>query len=518
MLKENPGKGSSVAATTTTTSNKADQAWRSICLAHGVRCFCTRSWKFFLPLFLSRSCGGSLRPTAAMTLAHNLAVATLSTTAAHLYRNSGSSSDGSTTTTTTTTTSSNKTSFFRAMLLENVSLVGLGVLMASFGFHAQSQALEEASVYSDSCERPFASPLFVGAIVFGCIDAVCFNLLSTVITKEWVATLYYKKNDDTVKDTNKDTNSKDNNKDNSSTNLAAANARLTQIDLLTATLCRLVVSTLVSNIGDQMVVLFLVLQHAVGALIIVTNIQRALRLQPHLAFAASTSSSSTSTSTSLTKPSVLQINPFHIFYDQTVPSRSKMLTLSHVLLYGTILAPGAVLNAYLHSQVPARTIAWFGTGANLLGALATILTPPLIATLDTYRVCLLAQFFQTGCVLLAAFSFYHVPASDTQSHTTSWLFVGGFLLPIVASRLGFWTFDLAERQIMQGTIPRETQTLYLTTERGLTQLVSLTMMCLCYVFSHPDSFGILVNISALAIASASVLLGLSSQVAATVQY
>jgi hypothetical protein len=278
-------------------------------------------------------------------------------------------------------------------------------------------------------------------------------------------------------------------------------------------MCRIFVSTIVQLAGYKMVVIILVIQHAVGALVIHANIKRALTLQPHLAF----DSAVRAKESSLNKPSALQINPFNIFFDNTIPRRSKMVTIAYVLLYCTVLSPGAVLNAWLNSRVSARTIAWFGSSANLLGALATLLAPPLIAIFDKYRVCVLAQFFQCACVVIAAFSFNRSmnsagDAHDDDNDADSWLFVGGFLVPLALSRIGFWAFDLSERQIMQGTIPREKQTLYLTTERGLTQLVSLSMMCVCYVFSDPASFGILVNISATSVVSASVVLGICQSI------
>ena len=104
------------------------------------------------------------------------------------------------------------------------------------------------------------------------------------------------------------------------------------------------------------------------------------------------------------------------------------------------------MNAWLNSvlqknkeiAITEETIAWFGSSSNLLGALATLITPPLIGMVGKFSAGVLAQFFQTACILFAAFHFnFGVDES---------LLVGRFLIPVAVSRVGLWAFDLAERQ------------------------------------------------------------------------
>ena len=235
-------------------------AWKSICVSYAVRCIADRSWSFFLPLYLSRGCGSSLRPTAALSLTQNLAVATLSTGAADLYQSMQAERN-------------NLDAFLRVTIIENVAVVLGGLLLVSFA--------AEASTDQDLCGTPLRSHVYLLALVCGSIDAICSSLLSTVISKQWVATLFHRtgaaQDDDGEQKADRD----------GSADLSSANATLSQIDLIVATICPLLVSTVIRYGGGYTTVLsMLVGQHAFGAVLIVASVQRALRLQPQLGIAS----------------------------------------------------------------------------------------------------------------------------------------------------------------------------------------------------------------------------------------
>lgn len=448
------------------------RAWRSVCAAHAVRCVADRSWSFFLPLYLSRGCKGSLRPTAAFSLTQNLAVAMLSAAAADLYQSIQRSNGG-------------LSAFVRATILENCAVVLGGLLLVAFATQTNQSA--------DLCSGPLQSGIYVMALLCGATDAVCSSLLSTILSKQWVATLYHNKGGKT-----------DDPKEGGNTDLSGANATLSQIDLVAATICPLLVSSIIRYGGGYTVVLtVLVSQHALGAVLIVTNASRALRLQPELAGVAKKDDSARA----------VQWNPFSVFVDPAVPLKAKVVMTAFVLLFCTVLSPGSVMNAWLNSIrddedpiVSEETIALFGSTSNLFGALATLLTPPLIRWFGIYKAGTTAQFFQTSCVVCAVASFFQFSDSSKSGQLLVW----GFLFPIAISRVGLWGFDLVERQILQERVPAERQTVFFNAERGWTQLISLGMMYLCYVFAEPSSFSILVGVSATAVVSSSILLALSS--------
>lgn len=146
---------------------ETSKAWVSICVAHAVRCLTDRSWNFFLPLYLSKPCGNSLRSIAAVELAQGIAITTLSTTAATAYRSSSRPPIAS---------------FTRAVTTENVAIVLTCISLSMFAGNAQDA--------SSLCEFPLRSPLFWLAILFACIGSLCSSILTTIISKEWVGSLY----------------------------------------------------------------------------------------------------------------------------------------------------------------------------------------------------------------------------------------------------------------------------------------------------------------------------------------
>jgi Ferroportin1 (FPN1) len=373
-----------------------------------------------------------------MALAKNLAVVSLSTTAANFYH-------------------STSNPFVKATIIENIAVVLGGALLSLFAYTSNEIV----------CEAPFASSLFGIALICACIDAVATSLLTTIISKEWVAVLFP-----------------------NSHALASANARLSQIDLLAATLCPILVSSILELGGYSVVLSLLISQHALGAFVILRQIDRALKLKPHLVIASSEKGGFRKDSGSF--------NPFCIFMDNVVPLRAKLVTASFVLLYFTVLSSGAVMTAWLNSShTHQQTIAWFGSACNLVGAFATVAAPPLIRRVGKFHAGVLAQLGQCACCIMASLAFYRSSNNAV------------FLILVVASRMGVYVFDLAERQILQESVPRLRQTIFLSTERGLRELALFGMMYLSYWHSKPESFGILVNFSTAASILSSFLLAIA---------
>lgn len=408
----------------------------------------------------------------------------------------------------------------RATLLENAAVVAGGLLLVLFA--------SEANKSPELCSSPLQSNVYLLALLCGSIDAICSSLLSTVVSKQWVATLFHQDTTDNPSDNDDDDNNgKIKRTDSSSSALSSANAQLSQIDLVAATLCPLLVSYIIRYGGGYTTVLFfLVGQHAFGAILIVWSIQRALRLEPRLGGNhITTKTTNNDNDKKPSSPSFSFSNPFIVFTDKAVPLQAKLVTAAFVLLFCTVLSPGSMMNAWLnsvrqHTQssvLSEETIALFGSTSNLFGAFATLLTPRCIQWFGLYKAGAVLQFAQTGCVLLAAYTILSVVRAMNESTRTDndnmdtllqqLLYVG--LVPLAVSRVGLWGFDLVERQILQETVPRSRQTVFFNAEKGLTQLVSLGMMQVCYIYADPDSFGMLASLSACAVFTASVVLGVA---------
>ena len=107
---------------------------------------------------------------------------------------------------------------------------------------------------------------------------------------------------------------------------------------------------------------------------------------------------------------------------------------------------------------------------------------------------LLSLGLQLTCVITAV-------VSVTGSSGTHPLMVA-----ITASRLGLWGFDLSERQIVQEdavkTLPATEKTMLFNWEKALCNAAYLVMVGLSLIYDSPADFGVLIVVSAAAIAAA----------------
>ena len=86
--------------------------------------------------------------------------------------------------------------------------------------------------------------------------------------------------------------------------------------------------------------------------------------------------------------------------------------------------------------------------------------------------------------------------------------VWGFLGCLIMSRVGLWSFDLAERQIMQEFVPEEKRGIINSVEFSLTNVFSLLSYFLGVVWSRPEQFGVIVIISFTSVTLAAVFYSL----------
>lgn len=462
---------------------RAASAWKWICLAHTTRCLADRSYSFFLPLFFSSQCSKSaLRPTAIVTIVQNIAVALLSTTIAKIY---------------TRSKNVGLDIFIKATVLENLAVaVGGAIIYSTF---TEEISAIGANAAMTVCDTPLSNNAFILFLFFSGIDAIFSSFLSMIISKEWVATIY--KSDD----------------DNShgsaeSLRLSKANARLSQIDLIVATLCPLFISWGIQKYGYYRVMSILITQHILGASLIIYSAKQAVSIKPNLI----------QRKVEIFKEKKVKGNKENSFMKvfNTLPIQSRLVTVAYVLLHLTVLFPGGILNAWMNSlhgqfHVNEKVIAYAGSSSQLCGAISTVISPYLILYSKTLQhASAFAQWSQSVCILIGAYSFYqinmYIGSNDqsVKSMESSYLLMQ-FLASISLSRIGLWTFDLVERQLLQETASKSDQTVFFNGEKGVTQILTLIMMIFCYIFSDPESFSILVSMSVAAVTCSSIILAIS---------
>lgn len=392
-----------------------------------------------------------------------------------------------------------------ATLLENfaVALTGLSVFIYVNDDSIVFDNINGVEPLKD-CSNPLSSNYFRLALIFGSIDVIFSSLLSMIISKEWVAYLFYSDFESSKKSKQSD--------------LASANALLSQIDLVVGASCPLIISKLIPFYGYNLVLAMVIIQHLIGAGTIILCIRQAISLQPNLLHAGILKEKDSDKVNDKTEP---PLDSFTSIF-KSLPIRTRLISTAYIFLYFTILSPGAMLNSWLNSLndggslMTEQTIAYFGSASQLCGALATIITPILIQrTKSLYKAAEISQWFQMGCVVFASISFYRlqqIKSGQQFGATVSELNVEvlRFLVSIGLSRIGLWSFDLVERQILQESVPRLHQTLFFNGEKSATQLFTLVMMALCYIFPNPRSFSILVAWSLSAVCCSSFLILLQS--------
>lgn len=318
-----------------------------------------------------------------------------------------------------------------------------------------------------------------------------------IISKEWVASLFG--------------SNKINRDYDESYGLSKANARLSQIDLIVATICPIMISWGIESFGYYKVMSILIAQHLVGSLVIVFSAKQAILSHPSLTLRVAEA-----------KQEDRKDNKgasFTTVYN-SLPVQTKLVSLAYVLLYLSVLSPGGILNAWMNSlhgriYVNEKMIAYAGSTSQLLGAISTLISPYIIRHSPTLQhASAFTQWTQSVCILFGAYSFFRINNYDKYADESRGEAVGSFLLlhffaSISLSRIGLWTFDLVERQLLQESVSKSNQTVFFNGEKGATQILSLVMMGLCYIFSGPESFTVLVSVSVAAVTFSSILLGVS---------
>ena len=195
--------------------------------------------------------------------------------------------------------------------------------------------------------------------------------------------------------------------------------------------------------------------------------------------------------------------------DYVSSRRTFLPSMAYVFLYFTALCPGPLMSAYLLTRgMQELHISIYQAVSSVVGVGATFLAPHLISTMGMEKAGLFSIWFQQGFLLLSVIAFFlfnndtsslALDASDPTS--TIWIFLGCLVL----SRMGLWSFDLAERQIMQEYVPKEKRGLINGVEFSLTNVFFVGSYLMGVIASRPDQFQWLVSLSFLAVTSAALL-------------
>ncbi|CAI6004632.1 unnamed protein product [Closterium sp. NIES-64] len=171
-----------------------------------------------------------------------------------------------------------------------------------------------------------------------------------------------------------------------------------------------------------------------------------------------------------------------------------------LLFFNAVLSPGGLLTSFLSQHgVQMSVIAAFRGACAATGFAATFVSPPLVARLGVLQAGSAALVFQALLLALAVGIF------SSLSHCPPVLQQGLmllFLLLVVLSRVGHWTFEIVDSQIIQTAIPPASANLIGTTEIALASLAELLMLGIAIVVHDPKHFAALAAMSMAAVFAA----------------
>ncbi|KAJ3005932.1 UNVERIFIED_CONTAM: hypothetical protein HDU68_004350 [Siphonaria sp. JEL0065] len=161
--------------------------------------------------------------------------------------------------------------------------------------------------------------------------------------------------------------------------------------------------------------------------------------------------------------------------------RMFLASLSLALLYLTTLSFGNVMITYLISlQYSPTFLAIMRSFSVLAGLLATYTAPVLIRNIGLPKTGLISIWSQVLCLIPVLVSFF---ISDNPSLQTFLFFAG-----ITFSRVGLWSFDMSEMELLQKHVIGEDVGLFNGCEFSLQNWFELLSYVVTMVWSRADEF------------------------------
>ncbi|GAB5590738.1 hypothetical protein Unana1_05638 [Umbelopsis nana] len=264
--------------------------------------------------------------------------------------------------------------------------------------------------------------------------------------------------------------------------LTSLNATLRRIDLLCKMLAPLFVALLTSTTSTIVAVYFIAAWNVASLAIEYYCIFRVYRSTPLLSTPKLRNMDATQPFAWLGKSRWKDIQ-------YCIRSPLILASLSYAMLYLTVLSMGGTMIAYLvakHYSDP--VISGIRAVCVVSGLAATFISPRLTRKLGLIRCGLWSIWSQVFCLLPVIMAFYINGGSGTVP--TVLLFVG-----MALSRVGLWSFDLAETQIIQEGSPNEEAGLISGFQYSLCNIFDMLAYATTIIWSSPDSFYIPATIS-----------------------
>ncbi|KAL9651318.1 hypothetical protein ABK040_001270 [Willaertia magna] len=192
--------------------------------------------------------------------------------------------------------------------------------------------------------------------------------------------------------------------------------------------------------------------------------------------------------TKQSQPNLKHKNIFIVLYNGWklyLKQRVLLSSIAFVLLYITVLHHGGLLLSYLKSyKVESWVLGLFQALSAISGFSSTFLAPYLISKFKVFIGGLIGIYLQFTCLFIGVIFFILFHFWNENFFFAIYIFLGS----IVLSRLGLYTFDLAEIQIMQECIDPNESGIVNATESSLTKVADLIVFGSALILSTPPQF------------------------------
>ncbi|KAK8222389.1 Ferroporti-1 [Phyllosticta paracitricarpa] len=184
-----------------------------------------------------------------------------------------------------------------------------------------------------------------------------------------------------------------------------------------------------------------------------------------------------------------------------------LASLSHSLLYLTVLSTGVQMQTYLLTLTyTPLSVSLMRLAAVATELIATCAAPLLMRRISALRAGLWFVNEQLFCVVGSVALYIAVltsPAFASSNPLSAQKAAGASLIAgVTLSRLGLWGFDLCVQYLIQEEVPAASRGAFSSAEMALQNLFELLSFALTVVFPRPDQFVWPVLMSAVAVAMA----------------
>ena len=176
---------------------------------------------------------------------------------------------------------------------------------------------------------------------------------------------------------------------------------------------------------------------------------------------------------------------------------SALAAVALSMLYLTVLSFHMVMITFLLYTGLSSLYVGIAQGiSSLCGVVGTLLYPPMMKRMGNNLTGIAAAWFQFACLILASCSLYF-----KQDQWGVFLFLVG----VIISRFGLYTFDLAAVRIVQDFTEEENRGVVSGFQSTLQSFFELASFAFAFIYSNPEQFPYLCLISCLMTGLAAIL-------------